>query len=148
MAEALATIHSLEFLGVGGKSLSNKGLQSIATLPSHITLYIEGPNGVTEEGLSELVTMTHLEDLTLSGMIVDDGALKAIARITGLKRLHLASSNMSRSGLAHLTRLKNLESLSLDDSYATEDDVAMLQRSLPLCTIKCGDIVHTPSDTP
>ena len=92
--------------------------------------------------------MAHLEELTLSLMTVDDGGLKAIARITGLKRLTLAYSNVSRTGLRHLTRLKNLEYLSLDDSYATEDDVAMLQRSLPLCTIYCGDFVQPPSDTP
>jgi Leucine-rich repeat (LRR) protein len=116
-----------------------------------------------------LASLTALRALDLTGVPIDDSALKVIGKLNGLEELCLTCTGVSlegtpdalsgltklrtlkvrnarvtNTGLRSLEKLKSLELIWLYDNSISEDGVARLQKALPRCSIwwkygKAGD---------
>jgi hypothetical protein len=110
---------------------------------------------ISEEQISQLGGLMHLQKLVLLRTPTGDRELRHIGRISGLRYLdlertnitdeglaslagltHLESLDLSRNeisdaGLLHLRPLKRLKQLRLYETKVTDEGIAELQRALP-----------------
>ncbi|KKK50513.1 hypothetical protein LCGC14_3124270, partial [marine sediment metagenome] len=76
---------------------------------------------ITNTGLAYIAKMKHLEQLSLSSSVTDEGP-RHVANLTTLKELSLYLCNqITDDGLAHLAKLKNLNFLLLPKGAAITD---------------------------
>ncbi len=82
--------------------------------------------GVTDAGIANLVGLTELGTLVLSGTQVTDAALVHLAGMGKLEQLHLDDTAITDAGLAQIASLKTLEVLSLRRTKITDAGLAAL----------------------
>ncbi|MBT5019973.1 MAG: hypothetical protein HON04_14660, partial [Planctomicrobium sp.] len=82
---------------------------------------------LSQENLSLVVELQHLESLALQNVKITDDDLKLIGQIKTLRNLDLRNSPVSNDGLAHLTGLTGLRALRLSgqNGETTVDDGGM-----------------------
>jgi serine/threonine protein kinase len=125
----------LETIGLEyNRLVTDSDLARFSSLTGLRRLYLHGTD-VTDDGLSHLVDIATLTDLSLGKSRITDRALPALARMTGLKHLSLHGTAVSDSGLPHLATLERLESLNLVGSRASAEGVSALHATLPRCRI-------------
>jgi hypothetical protein len=156
-------LHSLESqtgirtLQLGGDTVTEKGLASIAQLTELNELLIWWGGGVTDagvarigrlprlrqvdislsaltdEGVGHLADLPALEELHLQGKKFTDASLAHLARAKHLKSLILRANQMeiTDAGLEHLAGLKNLRQLALEGAKLTPEGKAKLTKAIP-----------------
>jgi hypothetical protein len=131
------TLPSIEFLGAGGteisvetihalqgkKSLkefsisfakvSDESAQILGTLRSLQILELRSQTEISPKGMSEILQLTGLQELTLSDRLVTDETVAALSRFPNLSVLNLRSVFVSDEGLKTLRRIRNLRKLGL-----------------------------------
>ena len=99
-------------------------LPAIATLKRLKGLSLRNANGLADEALRTVGSMSNLEKLGIESDQITDGSLKSLTNLKGLTALDLSEArNMHGSGLADLSGLKKLRELNLDRSGI--DDAGM-----------------------
>ena len=122
MAE-LAKCKSLRSIGIEGTAVTDEGLKPLVTLPHlqilSLGIYREGAQ-ITDEGMKTVGQMQGLESLGLSGTAVTDSGLAYLATASELKNLSLDNTKVTNSGLDHLQPLQRLETVRLHSGVNDE----------------------------
>ncbi|XP_055785020.1 uncharacterized protein LOC129859358 isoform X3 [Salvelinus fontinalis] len=147
--EHLATHSALSALSVAGISVAdgNNVLQIISGL--RLTqLTLPGRHSVTDAGLAFLSRLSLLSELDLTDYTyVTDQGVTQLATMTRLKRLSLSNTQVTDAGLPSLRCLQELLELCLDRTAVTSRGVAALVAGLPhlqvlsLASTQVGDTV-------
>jgi hypothetical protein len=157
MLRALESQKGIRTLQLGGDTVTEEGLASIARLTELRELFIWWGSGVTDAGVARigrlprlqyvnisnsaltdlgvghLADLPALEELSLQGKTFTDASLVHLARAKRLKWLILRSGRMeiTDAGLDHLAGLKDLRDLSLDGARLTAEGKAKLIQAIP-----------------
>ncbi|MEQ2239730.1 hypothetical protein ILYODFUR_007429 [Ilyodon furcidens] len=147
--ENISTHPTLTSLSLGGISVKdgNHTLQIISGLKlTHLTL--PGRHTVTDGGLAFLCRLTLLSQLDLKDYTqVTDQGVSQLATMTRLKKLSLSNTRVTDAGLSSLRGLQELQELCLDRTAVTSRGVAELITCLPhlqvlgLASTQVGDSV-------
>jgi len=86
---------------------------------------------VCDSDLENIVHLTGLEELYLSGPRLTDAALSGITSLTNLKRIFLYQTVITDFGLVHLQRLPGLKGLTSSGNSITDEGLAVFQRAIP-----------------
>ncbi|KAM4606665.1 uncharacterized protein ACJ7VT_016834 [Polymixia lowei] len=147
--EHLTTHPSLSALSVAGIAVvdGDHALQIISGL--RLTqLTLPGRHCITDSGLSFLCRLSLLSELDLMDYTqVTDQGVSQLASMTRLKKLSLSNTQVSDAGLPPLRSLQELQELCLDRTAVTSRGVAALITCLPhlqvlgLASTQVGDTV-------
>ncbi|XP_061569904.1 uncharacterized protein si:ch73-173p19.1 [Cololabis saira] len=147
--EKIATHPALSTLSLAGIPVTdgNRTLQIISGLKlSHLTL--PGRHTVTDSGLLFLCRLSLLSELDLTDYThVTDQGVSQISTMTRLKKLSLSNTQVTDAGLPSLHGLQDLQELCLDRTAVTSQGVAQLITCLPhlqvlgLASTRVGDTV-------
>jgi len=110
-----------------GRQLTVADLRAVSELVSLKGLDFDDAKFVTDDELSHLKTLTHLERLFLAGTNVGDAGLAKIAGLKRLRYLSLRGTKISDDGLAQLKGLGQLEMLELCDTNISDLGVKHLK---------------------
>jgi hypothetical protein len=91
---------SLKTIYVGSTSVSDSGLEILASLPGITTLNVSRCNNVSDAGMKHIAAMGSLQRLTLDGLKITDAALDPLTKLSSLTSLSLASTPVTDAGLA------------------------------------------------
>ncbi len=157
MLRSLKSQKGIRTLQLGGDTVTEEGLASIAGLTELRELLIWWGGGVTDagiarigrlprlqqvdislssltdEGVGHLADLPALEELSLQGKEFTDASLAHLARAKRLKGLVLRSDRMeiTDAGLDHLAGLKDLRQLGLEGARLTAEGKAKLIEAIP-----------------
>ena len=133
----LDEMKSLEQLSLHGP-IANKGLATIAQLPSLKRLYLKQAN-ITNAGLKHLAALTSLEELALSGKYLGDSGLVHLSKLPSLYYLMLAGKkNFSDAGMVFLKDIPNLRILHIGSlTQITDAGLANLANLPKLERLNC-----------
>lgn len=120
----LAALQQLEYIGLGGTSVTDAGLGVVRQWPQLRRL--ELPAAVTDEGLTHLASLESLEQLRVWPARVTNRGLESIANLRCLRSLDLSGSHVDDAGLAALRNLSCLETLNLSRTPVTSAGIAQL----------------------
>jgi len=109
--------------GVSGPSFSAAALEPLAQMKQLKDLELRS-NGLTDDALVHVGTVTQLLTLTLEGHFTNDG-LKSLGGLKSLRQLSL-DGNFDDAGLAHLASLTSLQSLELKTDQLTGEGLSSL----------------------
>ncbi|XP_067107645.1 uncharacterized protein si:ch73-173p19.1 [Osmerus mordax] len=147
--ENLATHSSLSSLSLAGIPVAdgNHALQIISGLKL-TQLTLPGRHSVTDSGLHFLSRLSLLSELDLTDYThVTDQGVSELASMTRLKKLSLSNTQVTDAGLPSLRCLQELLELCLDRTAVTSRGVAALVTCLPhlqvlgLASTQVGDTV-------
>ena len=139
--------------------------QDYAANVQYVHLAVEAKKGgdrstIADDRLRIVSQFTHLEQLFMNGVDVDDAELVHLQNSKSLKLLSLASTKVGDEGVRYLAKLKNLEYLDLNGTStrdaglrhlyslaklrhlhlqrtrATEQGVKELREALPSCLVE------------
>jgi Leucine-rich repeat (LRR) protein len=113
-----------------GVQVSGK-LDSLKECPSLIALNLSG-NKLTAEDLADL--NNRIRDLTLDNCEIADGGISRLVSLTKLRNLSLHNTPVTDNSIVALSRL-NLKSLNVEGSSITAEGISLLKKNLPNCTI-------------
>lgn len=123
----LSGLNNLEFLEVlDCWSLKSEGLKGIAGLSKLQSLNLRGCNGLHNSSFVYLAQLTNLQTLDLSFCDkiwgIWGSETKQLIRLTNLKNLNLTGSNVSDIDLQHVAKIASLQSLNLwgEDFFSDE----------------------------
>jgi hypothetical protein len=103
-------------------NIKDADLKDIGELKDLTYLQIGGAEGLTDEGLKELVGLKKLESLFLYRTPVTDAGLKHLSEMKELRELNLEMTRVNGSGLRHLANNnKKLTFLNLAHTPMTDD---------------------------
>ena len=120
---------------VGCEGITDDGMRELVKLQQLSYLNLEG-TAVTITGLKQISKLKNLSNLNLWGSGITDEGLKEVVKLTELKKLNLNNNEISDVGLKEIAKLTQLTSLSITSDYATEAGRDECKR---LCRIvKCG----------
>lgn len=118
----LRQMPQLEFLDIGGQQRTDSGLWSLS---------------LTDAGMQSIATVTDLHELRLEGRNVTARGLDAIKGLGKLERLNVQGCKRLRDdAVPALAAMKHLRVVDLRDSGLTDAGVAKLRAALPDCVIR------------
>lgn len=120
----IAQLQHLEYIGLGGTSVTNDGLSVVRNWP-HLRR-LELPSAVTDEGLVHLAGLESLEQLRVWPAKISNRGLDSLAQLSCLRALDLSGSQVDDAGLAALRNLSCLETLNLSRTPVTSAGIAQL----------------------
>jgi hypothetical protein len=136
----LPELPKLEWLEIGGGSVSASGLAALNNCPSLRRLYIHDIRLAGDE-LAWLASLTKLEALALQRTGIDGRVLKNIKAGSTLAVLNLSGNDIQNDDMEAIALLKGLEVLALADTKVTSAGIASLQgmqRLNELNLMNCG----------
>ena len=110
---ALQGKKSLKRLSIAFAKVSDESAEILGTLKSLESLDLQKQIEMSPQGFDEILRLTNLKELTISGRLVNDEVLEDLAKIAGLKSLTIESVFVTDDGIASLKRLKNLRTLRI-----------------------------------
>ncbi len=114
-------------------------LARVAEIDSLTRLDLEGSRQLTGDGLRHLARMPQLEELDLSGCVLDDRALDVLRHLRNLRRFSLRwHSGITDAGIAHLGSCDALESVDLTGSTCGDGAIRALAGNPSLRKFKSG----------
>ena len=122
----LSKLPRLEWLEIGGGSVSAAGIAQLKSCTALRRLYIHGIN-LQGDDLSWLPGLDRLEALSLRQTKIDGKALKNLTALKSLVVLNLSDNNINDGDLEQIAALKKLEVLSLESTKVTGAGIAHLQ---------------------
>jgi hypothetical protein len=96
-------------------------MKDLAASPSLEVLILEDLNGVDDAALSELVRLSKLRVLYLTGTKVTDAGMKNVGKMTSLDTLCLYRTSVSDTALKELVALPGLRKLILTSQQAVRE---------------------------
>lgn len=135
---ALDGLSELEVLNLAGSDITDVGLRSLEGLANVSRLDVSRV-AVSDAGLIHLKALTGLRWLNLNGPngITDEG-LQHLGELEELEELYLGSTNLTDTGLEHLQGLTKLRKLYLSGTKVTGAGVARLKAVLTACDCQYG----------
>jgi len=73
--------------------------------------------------------------LSIQGSAITDDDLSKLVELKHIEQLHLTGNNFSDAGLLHIARLENLDSLIITNTRVTPNGLNQLRHALPYCSI-------------
>jgi internalin A len=134
----LAPLQRLKTLkiGDGGHRVSDAGMKDVAALKGLENLDLHHNLDLTDASVKELVGLSKLQSLDISGTRVSDAGLKNIASLKRLKSLNLHFlANVTDEGVKELTALKDLQTLDLGGIGMTDAGLKYLTELPQLQTL-------------
>lgn len=132
--KALAGMTTLESLSTNGMEVSDDGVRVLAACTGLRSIAFFHPGKrLKGAGLAALVTLPHLESLTVAGSAeFGDEGMAAIATITQLKNFRTWHTGVSAEGVKKLSTLKQLTSINLGQRLANAPPVTLSDAALPV----------------
>lgn len=128
----LTRLRQLEYLGLGGTSVTDRGLELVRHW-KHLKR-LELPAGTTDAGVAALTACPELEQLRVWPAKITNQGLETIGQLTCLRFLDLNGTRIDDAGLPQLTNLTTLEVLDLRRTQVT---AAGLQHLVPQHDADC-----------
>jgi hypothetical protein len=100
----------LEWLFLGGSTVTDKGWTSLDELPNLQVLSLAGAS-IGDAGMVHVRGLLRLKSLTLHSTKVSDAGLANVRRLVRLEKLNLANTKITDAGLVHLMGLTKLQRL-------------------------------------
>ncbi len=117
----LRDLPSLEFLLADKRSVTDKGLESLAGHPGLKTLDLT-TSGITNAGMAHLASLPKLEEVNLKRCDITAPGYEALAKIKSLKRIRAPQTHFNGDCLAALKDCAWLEVLDLQDCNEVPKD--------------------------
>jgi len=130
-----------------GCPMTDDGLSHVATM-THIEVLNLDVRGITGTGLVHLKTLQHLHTLHLRGAHVTDASLENLKYLVHLKKLYLARNKISDGTIRHLAPLTALEELDLRHTGVTGASLARLKNLPKLRSLDLGNVTITDGHLP
>jgi hypothetical protein len=114
--DVLASLRSqsgIKTLHLGGETITDKGLASVAELTDLRELVIWWAMAITDAGVPHLSFLPKLRMVDISLSPLTDEAVRHLSKLPALEDLHLQGKKFSDQSLLHLSRAKSLKSLYL-----------------------------------
>ncbi len=113
--DAFQSLTKLEELDLShSETLSNEGLAKILSYCPHLkTLRLSGCKNLTEDAITSIAKLSHLEHLDLSGCAVANGVLSHLENHPSLNTLHLRRCSLTDLDLNAIRKIPNLRDLDL-----------------------------------
>jgi Leucine Rich repeat len=152
----LRTQSGIRTLQLGGDTMTDKGLESIADLTNLKELVLWWATEITDAGVAHLSPLRHLQLLDISLSRVTDEGVRSLAMLPELEelglqgkftnksllylsqaghlkalRLHGGECEFSDEGLRHLEGLKDLRRLVLENAKVSETAKERLLKAIP-----------------
>src|SRR5262249_43504569 len=94
---------------------------------------------ITDKGLETLASLTNLEELDLrSCQKITDKGMSSVSRLTNLKAIQLYDTQIGDRGLDRLSVLKSLESLNIHSTKVTDAGLEGLKAFPKLSQLELG----------
>ena len=88
-------------------------------LPALKLLSLRGCKTISDEGLKNLITLTHLKGLDLMSTSITDESVSFIeSKLPHLRKLNLHDTHITKSSLSKLTNMKQLQRIALNPSQS------------------------------
>ena len=110
---ALRSQSGIKTLHLGGDTITDIGLASVAELTDLRELVIWWATDITDAGVAHLSHLPKLRMVDISLSSLTDEAVRHLSQLPALDDLHLQGKTFSDQSLLHLSRAKRLKSLSL-----------------------------------
>ena len=110
---ALRSQSGIKTLHLGGDTITDKGLASVAKLTDLRELVIWWATDITDAGVAHLSFLPKLRMVDISLSSLTDEAVRHLSELPALEDLHLQGKKFSDQSLLHLSRAKGLRSLYL-----------------------------------
>ncbi len=114
--------------------ITDNGLEQIKSF-THLQLLSLQRTPITDAGLKHIKGLMRLQSLYLDNTRVTDAGLENVQDLTQLQDLQLEFTLITGSGLDHLRGLSQLRLLDIRYTNVSHADARKLQRALPNCRI-------------
>ncbi|MEC7564817.1 MAG: hypothetical protein VX738_03955 [Planctomycetota bacterium] len=139
----LAPLQSLEELYLAKTLIDDDSLKAIQQHPKLKKLRISQTQ-ITDAGLEQLTTLTHLTDLDLSeNSVISDRGMAPISKITTLQKLNLWRVALSDEGIRQLAPLVNMQWLNLDNTSLSDAGLVHLSNMNKIAFLHLGSTTIT-----
>ncbi len=122
----LRGLTDLRELEIGGREVTNQGLEYLEDLTKLTKLYVLNTQA-TDDGLRHLQRLTRLRSLCLYRNAVTDEGLEHLRGMTQLEYLYLDDIQLTDRGLPHLARFAKLKVLSIGGADVTDEGLMQLK---------------------
>lgn len=115
-------------------------VRDIVGMSQLTTLRLSGSQGLTDEGVKLLASMTQLEHLDLSSTAVTDVGLAALRSLTSLRHLNVSWTRVSDSGVTAFERCQELEYVDINGTYCGDGAIRTFADKPKLGTFACSRV--------
>ncbi len=129
----------LQFLAVGGPSVTDRWIDAIADCAALNTLTLAYP-AVTAEGLTRLKLSPSLASLSLPGTSVDDQVVAAWPELDQLVSLDLSDTMITGTGLSRVIKSPFLRHLAIRNTQVKPADLVVLKDKTQLLHLNVGGV--------
>jgi hypothetical protein len=133
--EALRVFQSLRQLGLGGTSITDKSLESMAnSFPKLTLLEVDQAPSLTNNAMLSISKLIALRQLDIGSLpLLTDAGLEPLKTLTRLTLLNLANCHqITGRGLTHLAPLTQLDTLDLSGLFRIDDEaVVFISHAFP-----------------
>ena len=148
--DRLSKFRALQVLNLNAADITDERMRRIGRITTLKSLALsDGPDSITNLGLSYLQPLSELEELDLYGMPITDEGLETVGHFRRLKQLTLTRTKVAGPGLAHLRSCPELADLRLDWLPIDNDDLrfvgeltSLTHLNLISTSITDGGLVH------
>ncbi|HIE99309.1 MAG: hypothetical protein ABGZ23_21175 [Fuerstiella sp.] len=141
----LAAMPGCDDVELFGLTISDEGLQPFSNLSALRRLCLQNCGNITGTGLSNLSTLSELQELDLRGTVLSEQGMQELGRLVQLHSLLLDAENTTDEGLAQVSMITALKKFSFTDVPVTDDGlahVASLQQLEELNIFECKQITN------
>jgi Leucine-rich repeat (LRR) protein len=126
---ALRSQSGIKTLHLGGETITDKGLASVAELTDLRELVIWWATDITDAGVAHFSFLPKLRLVNISLSSLTDEGVRHLSQLPALEDLHLQGKKFSDQSLLHLSRAKRLKSLYLimDVSEISDEGIKHLE---------------------
>ncbi len=118
-------------LNLSMQSADDSSLQWVkSSKASVISLNLRSSPDLTSKAFDPLAG-SNIRSLMLSGLSIDDEAMRAIGQCAELRSLYVYDCDISDAGLEHLTGLEKLMSMNLRDTKVSEEAFEAFKKGMP-----------------
>jgi beta-lactamase regulating signal transducer with metallopeptidase domain/Leucine-rich repeat (LRR) protein len=120
--QTIAKFNSLKNLRMGDKSITDAGFVHFKELPHLENLSFDELRAISDDAMSQLVTLSQLKWLSLRGqnIKISDAAVAELSQLASLEGLDLINTTISDKGMAKLDPMKSLKRLTLPSSITDQ----------------------------
>ncbi len=123
----LESFPRLKKLRVAQTTLSDVGLEQLASLATLTDLDISENSLLSDVGMQHVGSMKGLTKLNLWRLAVTDDGIRHLSGLTRLKWLNLDNTQLADPGLIHLQKMTELEFLHLGSTLVTDEGIPQLE---------------------
>lgn len=116
---------------ISSKSVTDAEAALLEQIAPQLVWLKAGGTSITDKAMESMATLTNLTRLSLDNTAITDEGIKQLQTLTNLLYLNIVGTKVSAAGLSALQSLQNLQSVYLYQSAVTGEDLASLQTLFP-----------------